>query len=61
MKKIVLIILTGFLILSFFSCENDDLTGEEIKNIEIKACCGDDEDPINPPPPPPPPTEGDLD
>ncbi|WP_196889164.1 hypothetical protein [Aureivirga sp. CE67] len=60
MKKTLLIIITGFHIFAFFSCENDDVTGEEIKSTEIKACCDDDaEDPIVPPPPPPPPTEDD--
>ncbi len=48
MKKIILIVLVGFLYAGFLSCSPETLSNET--NIP-QACCGDE---IPPPPPPPP-------
>ncbi|WP_298328423.1 hypothetical protein [uncultured Dokdonia sp.] len=51
MQKIIYIVLTGFLILGFYSCTPESIIEETATPV---ACCGDDL-PILPPPPPPPP------
>jgi ABC-type Fe3+-hydroxamate transport system substrate-binding protein len=60
MKKIILIVFTGFLTLFLFSCsDNEDLNLNESQGIELEApvqataCCGNEGEILPPPPPPP--------
>ena len=52
MKKIFLIIVTGFLMSGLFSCtDNEELVKNKTELNEVKVeCCGEEED-IPPPPP----------
>ena len=53
MKKIAVIMFTGILISSLFSCTPERIINE---TENVQACCGE-EGTIELPPPPPPPTD----